>query len=100
MEVPAIDTYGIIVALASIVLVVVFISIPVALAVGAFMLGKRHLEGRRTKYDRLFEGLGRANAMRSHLGAGTPDPDALAVPLPDATPTPGRRRRSRLPKDD
>ena len=66
----------------SVVLIVAIVAIPTAIAVGLFLLGKRHLDGRRTKYDRLFEGMGRANATRSHLLADTPDPDDLAVPSP------------------
>ena len=64
-------------------LILAILAVPAAIAVGLFLLGKRHLEGRRTRYDRLFEGLGRANATRSHLAAGTPDPDDLAVPSPE-----------------
>jgi hypothetical protein len=63
--------------------ILAIVAIPIAIAVGLFLLGKRHLEGRRTRYDRLFEGMGRANAMQSHLAAGTPDPDDLAVPTPE-----------------
>jgi hypothetical protein len=71
-------------------LVVVLVAITLAVPLGLAILGVRHLRGSRTRFDRLFEGIGRANAMSSHLRAGTPHPDDLAVPLPER---PRRRRR-------
>ena len=82
------DGNSALVTLVSIAVLVGVVAIPVGIAVGAFMLGKRHLDGRRTRFDGALEGVGRANAMSSHLQAGTPDPDALAVPAPDAGPPP------------
>jgi hypothetical protein len=69
------------------ILVVTVMLIALAIPLGLMVLGVRHLRGSRTRFDRLFEGIGRANAMNSHLQAGTPHPDDLAVPQP------GRARR-------
>lgn len=55
---------------------------PIVVFVGLIWLARRHLAGRRSRLDGLFGGIGRANAMNSHLVAGTPDPDDLAVPVP------------------
>jgi hypothetical protein len=74
--------------------VVLLAGIPLAIAAGMLWLARRHLSGRRGRFDGLFSGIGRANAMNSHLQAGTPDPDELAVPLPPAAGR-GRRRRVR-----
>ena len=73
---------------------VVVVSLPVAVIAGLLWLAHRHLSGRRGRLDGLFTGLARGNAMSSHLRAGTPDPDELAVPLPAGR---SRRRRSRRP---
>jgi Flp pilus assembly protein TadB len=67
---------------------------PLALIVQLFRVAARRLSGRRGRYDSLFEGLGRAATMSSHLKAGTPHPDDLAVPTTELAP-PGRRPRSR-----
>ncbi len=63
---------------------------PVVLFLGLIWLARRHLEGRRGRLDGLFGGIGRANAMNSHLQAGTPDPDDLAVPVPPRPRQPHR----------
>jgi len=64
---------------------------PVAVVVVLLWLARRRFMGRRGRFDGLFGGIGRANAMNSHLQAGTPDPDDLAVP---SAPMPlGRRSR-------
>jgi hypothetical protein len=55
---------------------------PVLLFAGLIWLARRHLAGRRGRFDGLFGGIGRAGAMSSHLQAGTPHPDDLAVPVP------------------
>jgi hypothetical protein len=55
---------------------------PIVVFVGLIWLARRHLAGRRSRLDGLFGGIGRANAMNSHLQAGTPSPDDLAVPVP------------------
>jgi hypothetical protein len=61
------------------------------------VLAQRHLNGRRSRFDGLFGGIGRAAAMNSHLRAGTPDPDDLAVPVPPR-PDGLRERRRRNPR--
>lgn len=63
---------------------------PVLFFVGLIWLARRHLAGRRSRFDGLFGGIGRAGAMNSHLQAGTPHPDDLAVPVP---PRPHHPRR-------
>ncbi len=73
--------------------VLLSIAIPVACIVGLIWAAHRHLSGRRSRFDGLFTGIGRANAMNSHLQAGTPDPDELAVPLPPGWPRQRQRRR-------
>jgi hypothetical protein len=55
---------------------------PVLFLVGLIWLARRHLAGRRSRFDGLFGGIGRAATMNSHLQAGTPHPDDLAVPVP------------------
>ncbi len=63
---------------------------PVLFFVGLIWLARRHLAGRRSRFDGLFGGIGRAATMNSHLQAGTPHPDDLAVPVP---PRPSHPRR-------
>jgi hypothetical protein len=81
------------VAVAALALVLI-VAIPVIVVAGLLWMAHRHLSGRRGRFDGLFTGLARGNAMSSHLQAGTPDPDDLAVPIP---PRPPRRRRNRRP---
>ncbi|OGO59733.1 MAG: hypothetical protein A2V85_07160 [Chloroflexi bacterium RBG_16_72_14] len=79
------------------VVILLVYAITLAPVVLLVVLARRHLAGRRTRFDGLFSGIGRANAMNSHLQAGTPSPDDLAVPVPprpDGLPR-GRRRRRR-----
>lgn len=73
--------------------------VPVLLIVGVLLwLSKRHLEGRRTTFDGAFGGVARGSVMRSHLEAGTPHPDEIAVPTPEV---PGRARaRTRQSVDE
>ncbi len=83
---------GLLTALA-LVLAVAITLVPVAVLL---VLARRHLEGRPGRLDGLLGGIGRANAMNSHLQAGTPHPDDLAVPSaprPDDLPRSRRRRR-------
>ena len=77
-------------------LMVLGIVAPIIFVGGLIWLGHRHLTGRRGRFDGLFGGIGRANAMNSHLQAGTPHPDDLAIPVPPP-PGPQRRRRRRHP---
>jgi hypothetical protein len=63
---------------------------PVLFFLGLIWLARRHLAGRRSRFDGLFGGIGRAGTMNSHLQAGTPHPDDLAVPVP---PRPDHPRR-------
>jgi hypothetical protein len=61
-------------------------------------LANRHIAGRRTRFDGLFGGIGRAAQMGSHLRADTPSPDELGLrlpPRPDGMPEPRRRSRRR-----
>ncbi len=67
-------------------LVFISFAIPVMVIVGLLWLARRRYAGRRSRLDGLFEGIGRANAINSHLNAGTPDPDDLAVPHPEPLP--------------
>lgn len=67
-------------------LVFVSFAVPVMVIVGLLWLARRRYAGRRGRFDRLFEGIGRANAVNSHLRAGTPDPDDLAIPRPEPLP--------------
>ena len=74
----------------SLVLVVALMLAPVVILL---VLARRHLNGRKSRLDGLFVGIGRAAAMNSHLRAGTPHPDDAAVPVP---PRPdGQRGRPR-----
>ena len=63
---------------------------PVLFLVGLLWLARRHLAGRRSRVDGLFGGIGRAATMNSHLQAGTPHPDDLAVPVPSRPRHPRR----------
>jgi hypothetical protein len=63
---------------------------PIVLVVALIWISRRHLAGRRSRFDGLFGGIGRSGATYSHLNAGTPDPDDLAVPIP---PRPSRQPR-------
>jgi hypothetical protein len=81
---------------AALVLALAIAIAPVAILL---VLANRHLAGRRSRFDGLFGGIGRASAMNSHLQAGTPPPDDLAVPVPPRPDglreRPRRRRRHR-----
>ena len=87
---------GLLLGVLQVVALVFAIAITLAPVVILVVLAQRHLNGRKGRFDGLFGGIGRAAAMNSHLRAGTPDPDNLAVPVP---PRPDglrdRRRRSR-----
>jgi hypothetical protein len=77
----------------ALLLVIALVLTPVVILL---VLAQRHLNGRKSRLDGLFGGIGRANAMNSHLRAGTTDPDDLAVPVaprPDGLRE--RRRRGR-----
>ena len=63
-------------------LMLIGIASPVLLLIGLLWLARRHLAGKRSRFDGLFGGIGRASAMNSHLQAGTSHPDDLAVPVP------------------
>jgi hypothetical protein len=62
------------------------IVLPVGVIIGLLWLSKRHLEGRRSRYDDALTGAARAGLMRSHLEAATPHPDDVAVPTPAGPP--------------
>ena len=82
------------------VLAFAMVVVPVVLIVGVLLwLSKRHLEGRRTRFDGAFTGLARGSVMRSHLEAGTPHPDEIGVPTA-GVPKRGRRRRHAPPPAD
>jgi hypothetical protein len=65
-----------------VVLMLVGMVSPVLFFVGLIWLARTHLAGRRSRFDGLFGGIGRAGVISSHLQAGTPHPDDLAVPVP------------------
>lgn len=71
-------------------LMLIGIASPVLLPIGLLWLARRHLAGKRSRFDGLFGGIGRASAMNSHLQAGTPHPDDLAVPVPPRPSHPHR----------
>jgi hypothetical protein len=71
-------------------LMLIGLASPVLVLVALLWVARRHLAGRRSRLDGLFGGIGRAAAMNSHLQAGTPHPDDLAVPVP---PRPRHPRR-------
>jgi hypothetical protein len=86
---------GIAVALGTVLFLGVALLLVVVLVVVLVVLANRHLSGRRSRLDGLFEGVGRAAQMNSHLQAGTPDPDDLGLhvpPRPDGMPARRRRR--------
>jgi hypothetical protein len=89
------DIAGTLVQVAQVVLLIVGLFSPVILFGGLIWLAVRHLQGRRTRFDGLFGGIGRAGAMNSHLQAATPHPDDLAVPVPPGPVRPRRTRRRR-----
>ena len=60
--------------------------LPIGIVVGLLWLSKRHLEGRRSRYDSALGGAARAGLIGSHLEAGTPHPDDVAVPTPARPP--------------
>lgn len=67
-----------------------FIAVPVTITVLLLRVSFRRMSGRRGRFDSLFGGLARANAMFWHLNAGSPHPDDVnAVPPPPG----GRMRR-------
>ena len=75
---------------------ILFLSVALLPVVVLVVLANRHLSGRKSRLDGLFEGVGRAAQTNSHLRAGTPGPDDLGLhvpPRPDGMP--GRRRRRR-----
>ena len=84
--------------LAFVIILGVALAVPVVVIVGLFRVALRRLSGRRGPHDRLFEAMGRANAMNAHLTLGYPDPDDLAVPTPVGAPPTGRRRSRRKPQ--
>jgi hypothetical protein len=63
---------------------------PILFFAGLIWLARRHLAGRRNRFDGLFGGIGRAATMNSHIQAGTPHPDDLAVPVPPRPRQPPR----------
>ncbi len=83
---------GVVIAV-GVILLLGIVLLPVMVLI---MLANRHLAGRRSRLDGLFEGIGRAAQTNSHLRAGTPPPDDLglhAPARPDGMPTRRRRRR-------
>ena len=78
---------------AGVVLFAALALLPVAVLV---ILANRHLAGRKSRFDGLFGGIGRAAQQSSHLQAGTPGPDDLGIPVPPRPDgMPASRRRSR-----
>lgn len=91
MTVEGIAVVGGVIALLGVTLVIVGVLIALA---------NRHIAGRRTRFDGLFGGIGRAAQMNSHLRADTPSPDELGLRVPPRSdglpePRPRSRRRSR-----
>ena len=71
----------------SIVAMIGAFALPIMVIVGLLRLSKRRLEGRRSRLDGLFGGVARGGVMGSHLQAGTPHPDDIAVPVPSRRDT-------------
>jgi len=59
------------------------IAIPVLIVIGLLWLSRRRFEGRRGRGDRLLGGVARAGVQVSHVEAGTPHVDDIAVPKPE-----------------
>jgi len=74
---------------AAALLVALLVAIPVGITFGLLRVAFRMMRGRRGRFDGLFAGTARANAMHWHLHGGGPHPDDInAVP-----PAPGRHVR-------
>ena len=83
---------GVVIAVAG----VLFIGIALLPVVVLVMLANGHIAGRKSRLDRLFEGIGRAAQTNSHLRAGMPPPDDLglhAPPRPDGMQPRRSKRR-------
>jgi hypothetical protein len=66
----------------SVVALLAALAVPVAVVAALLGLSRRRLAGRRGRLDGLFGGIARGEVMSSHLQAGTPHPDDIAVPAP------------------
>ena len=76
---------------ALVLLVALMVAVPVGITLGLLRVASRRMSGRRGRFDGLFVGTARANAMHWHLNGGGPHPDDInAVP-----PAPVRHRRRR-----
>jgi hypothetical protein len=81
---------GTLIEIGAVVLVMALIvAAVVGITFGLLRVAFRRMGGRRGRFDRLFGGMARANAMSWHLNGSGPHPDDInAVP-----PAPGRRGR-------
>ena len=66
------------------------LALPIAVTVFLLRISRRRLSGRKGRYDGLLGGVARGQVQASHLEAGTPDVDEIAVPH---VPRPGDRGR-------
>ena len=58
------------------------IALPILIVVGLLWLSQRRFAGRKGRGDRLLGGVARAGVQVSHVEAGTPHVDDIAVPKP------------------
>ncbi len=56
------------------------IAAPILIVVGLLWLSQRRFAGRKGRGDRLLGGVARAGVQASHVEAGTPHVDDIAVP--------------------
>ena len=64
------------------------VAVPVIVVVVLLRLSRRRFEGRPGRWDRWLGGIARGHVQASHLEAGTPEVDDIAVPVAR-----GRRER-------
>lgn len=77
-------------ALIAVPAMVLALGIPVVVTALLLRVSLRRLSGRRRPHDRFLSAMARGGVQASHLEAGTPDVDDIAVPR---APRPGGRRR-------
>jgi hypothetical protein len=91
VEVHAVDLESWIMTGAAALLLAVLVAVPVGMTIVLLRVAFRRMSGRRGRFDGLFVGTARANAMHWHLNGGGPHPDDISV-VPPAPGPPGRRK--------